>query len=115
MCVAAPARKRTKNTTVIGTSRDFVGTPPSIASGGAKGPRPIRCSDTVGAGMRFDAAVALPIADESEEDGATRSVEFSNLPADRPRTSEGSNSELGDGSTKLAAGVVETIEDKIVG
>jgi hypothetical protein len=36
--VTAPTRKRTKNTAVTGTSRLFVGTPPSIAASGENGP-----------------------------------------------------------------------------
>lgn len=42
MCVAAPMKKRTRKTAVIGTSSFVVGMPPNIASGGANGPRPIR-------------------------------------------------------------------------
>lgn len=37
MWVMAPRRKRNRNTAVMGSSRDLVGTPPRLAKGGGKG------------------------------------------------------------------------------
>jgi hypothetical protein len=90
--------KSTKKTAVMGTSRVFVGTPPRIASGGEKGPRPTRCIDTAAAGMR-------PGADEDWSPVAIADA-FSNLPAASPWTSAGIINEVEDGSRELE--VVDT-------
>jgi hypothetical protein len=37
-CVTAPVMKRAKNTTVIGTSTEMLGMPPTMAFVGSKGP-----------------------------------------------------------------------------
>lgn len=58
MCVAAPVRKRARKIAVMGTSSFTVGMPPRSASGGAKGPRPIRFIVSIWAGMRVGDARA---------------------------------------------------------
>jgi hypothetical protein len=96
----------------MGTSRLFVGMPPKIASGGAKGPRPTRC---ISAGMKLGAAEdrrSVAIAAKAED--VARSVAFSNLPAARPSASAGFNNAVEDGSTEVAAETVETISGEIV-
>ena len=92
MCVAAPMRKRTKKTAVIGTSSFAVGMPPRIASGGANGPRPTRFIVSIWGGMRAGsaraaaAAAALPFADKSEAVrlAAELIVELDIFPVARP-------------------------------
>lgn len=110
--------KSTKKTAVMGTSRFFVGTPPRIASGGAKGPRPTRCIDTAAAGMRLGADEdwrPVAIADKIEEDeAAATSDAFSNLPAARPWTSAGIINEVEDGNRELAVETWEIISGEIV-
>jgi hypothetical protein len=106
--------KSTKKTAVMGTSRFFVGMPPKIASGGAKGPRPTRC---ISAGMKLGVAEdrrPVVIEAKAEEEDVATSVAFSNLPAARPLTSAGFNNEVEDGSTELAPETVETISGVIV-
>ena len=143
MCVAAPIRKRTKKTAVIGTSSFTVGMPPKMASGGAKGPRPTRFMVSICAAMRVGdeearaaAAVAPPLADWSDEVRlpAEVSIELDDFPAARPFGSDACTGTLDDdeiacadtagvmvavatgvGSVKIVVVIIEVVTDIIGG
>lgn len=117
-CVAAPIRKSTRNTTVTGRSRSFVGIPPNIASWGANGPTAFFPDITIPAVAKPEAVgadapnpVAEAIVNTRDEDSAA--VPFSNRPAANPlRAAAGSActetlevEDVGGSVTVLAAGV----------